>query len=123
MNHAAGGVDLGFRAHYFAEPLASLAAVVGTKLDRWLHEFWEVAVTKWRQVEKGQLTIRDGKSHLDDVTHNSGILVLNQIRRLRGSRNVNLSITQTSTLSLTPNTQKMKGRYSSLGLVRKSLIK
>ncbi len=87
----------------------------------WKHAF-QGPTGKW-YIENSLTTLNGGKTLYLSTTLNSGTLVLNQIKRLQGSRNVNLSTTQISTLSLTPSIQRTKGRYSFLGLVRKSLIR
>ena len=88
----------------------------------WKHAF-QGPTGKW-YIENSLTTLNGGQKTLYQITTlNSGTLVLNQTKRLQGNRNVNLSTTQISTLSLIPNTQRMKERYSFLGMVRKSLIR
>ena len=76
---------------------------------------------KW-YIENSLTTLGGQKDPVSDYNSQlSGILVWNQTKRLQGNRSVNLSTTQISTLSLIPNTQRMRVKYSCLGMVRKSL--
>ena len=76
---------------------------------------------KW-YIENSLTTLGGQKDPVSDYNSqlwNTGLESDKEIARKQKS--VNLSTTQISTLSLIPNTQRMRVRYSCLGMVRKSL--